>query len=259
MLKRLGVGDGRRPGSRRAGRTGSATRGLERRRTGRQRSRVAGAAEPPVDQRAGGDRGAGGSGGGLTARGRLDLALDRLPADELPELGQNVVQPDALDVLHYVVVIAVVMSHTEDRHDVGVVQPGGRLGLALESLQLLRFEEQLPGQHLDRHPAAQRLLLGLVDDPHPAPADLANDAKIAQPFDPGRAERSGAVGVLLLADLELLHGRNRRKQLADLLRPLRVFRQVLVDRRVLAAPAPLDELGGQKLHGIAFGGQVGHE
>ena len=38
-----------------------------------------------------------------------------------------------------------------------------------------------PGQDLERHPAAQADLLGLVDDPHAAPADLAEDPVVAQP------------------------------------------------------------------------------
>ena len=47
-------------------------------------------------------------------------------------------------------------------------------------------------QHLQRHPPAQRLLLGLVDDAHAAPADLAEDAVVAQPLQP-HAHRRAAV------------------------------------------------------------------
>ena len=45
-------------------------------------------------------------------------------------------------------------------------------------------------QDLQRHVAAERLLLRLVDDPHPAAADLAEDAVLAQPLRrPPRAGR----------------------------------------------------------------------
>ena len=40
-------------------------------------------------------------------------------------------------------------------------------------------------EHLQRHPPAQRLLLGLVDHAHAAAADLAEDAVVAQPLEPG--------------------------------------------------------------------------
>ena len=39
----------------------------------------------------------------------------------------------------------------------------------------------MAGQDLQRHPAAQADLLGLVDHPHAAPADLAEDPVVAQP------------------------------------------------------------------------------
>ena len=46
----------------------------------------------------------------------------------------------------------------------------------LEPLELPRVQGRRERQHLQRHPAAQRELLGLVDDPHAAPADLADAA-----------------------------------------------------------------------------------
>ena len=62
-----------------------------------------------------------------------------------------------------------------------VVQPRRRLRLAAEPLQGQAVCRDLAGQDLQRHLAAQADLLGLVDDPHPAPADLAEDPVIAQP------------------------------------------------------------------------------
>ena len=51
--------------------------------------------------------------------GELALPVPRQAAQFL----HHGVQPHAGDELHDVVVMAVVLSHAEDRHDVGVVQP----------------------------------------------------------------------------------------------------------------------------------------
>ena len=67
-----------------------------------------------------------------------------------------------------------------DRHDVRVMQLGGRLRLVLEALQLPGVERGGERQHLQGHAPAERELLGLVDDAHAAPADLADDAEVAE-------------------------------------------------------------------------------
>jgi hypothetical protein len=43
----------------------------------------------------------------------------------------------------------------------------------VEPLDLAGVQGCGEGEDLQRHPAAQRELLGLLDDPHPAPAHLA--------------------------------------------------------------------------------------
>ena len=50
----------------------------------------------------------------------------------------------------------------------------------LEAAQVLRVVQAVGGQHLDGHVPAQRQLLGLVDDPHAAPAHLAQDLVIPE-------------------------------------------------------------------------------
>ena len=67
----------------------------------------------------------------------------------------------------------------QDIYNVGMLQLGHRQRLVLESLQLPRIEHGSKRQHLQRHPALQRQLLGLVDDPHAAAADFGNDAEVA--------------------------------------------------------------------------------
>src|SRR5262249_40884054 len=62
-------------------------------------------------------------------------------------------------------------------------------GLHLEPLALTGVERRPGGEHLQRDPAAQGDLLGLVDDPHAPAADLADDPEVAHP----RARRQPAV------------------------------------------------------------------
>ena len=98
----------------------------------------------------------------------------------LTELVEDRRQAAALDKLHGVVVNALVAADAEDRHDVRVVQLRGGLGLDLEPLPLLGVDRRGERQHLQGNAPAQRDLLGLVDDAHAPPADLAEDAVFAQ-------------------------------------------------------------------------------
>ncbi len=61
-----------------------------------------------------------------------------------------------------------------------MVQPRRRPRLAAEALQAGRVAGDGQGQHLESDASSQGLLLGLVDDAHAAPADLAQDAVIPQ-------------------------------------------------------------------------------
>ena len=70
-----------------------------------------------------------------------------------------------------------------------VLEQGGRAGLDLEPVALPRVDGRGVGEHLQRHPPAQRDLLGLVDDRHAAAADLAEQAEVAQDAEPRLAGR----------------------------------------------------------------------
>ena len=95
-------------------------------------------------------------------------------------LSQDLRQAAALDELHRVVMNVAVAANGEDRHDVGMVQPRDGLGFAAEALHRLKVGHGREPQHLERHFALERRLLGLVDNPHAAAADLTDDAELAQ-------------------------------------------------------------------------------
>src|SRR5207247_5891326 len=59
--------------------------------------------------------------------------------------------------------------------DAGVLQSSQHFDLVLEAAQELRVKHTLR-QHLQRHDAARPLLLGAVDDAHPALADDSKDS-----------------------------------------------------------------------------------
>ena len=145
---------------------------------------------------------------------------------EPPQLADHLGQGLALDELHGVVVHAALAADGVDRHDVGVVQAGRGLGLELEPLQLPGVQRRGERQHLQRHPAAERDLLGLVDDAHAAAADLAERCGSR----PARPARGPAVGPAAAAGrvpdgraAQVGQHRERRQQPAELLGLLRVL------------------------------------
>ena len=69
-------------------------------------------------------------------------------ASQPPQLVEHLVQPLPLDELHGVVVHALLLADAEDRHDVGVVQPGRRAGLEPEPLQVRRASQAVLRQDL---------------------------------------------------------------------------------------------------------------
>ncbi len=62
-----------------------------------------------------------------------------------------------------------------DLDDVGVLHPRGQLGLTAEPLPLHLGREPAGQDHLQGHRPAQVAMPRLVDDPHPAAPDLAQD------------------------------------------------------------------------------------
>ena len=85
-----------------------------------------------------------------------------------------------LDELHRVIVDAALAADRMHRHDLLVLHVRGRQRLGLESLEAARVDGRGERQHLERDPPPERDLLGLVDDPHPPPAHLAQETKVAE-------------------------------------------------------------------------------
>ena len=94
-----------------------------------------------------------------------------------------------VDELHRVVVDAALAADRVHRHDPLVLHVGRRQGLGLEALEAAGVDGRGERQDLERDPPPQRDLLGLVDDPHPAPAHLAQEAEVAELADARRGYR----------------------------------------------------------------------
>ena len=87
---------------------------------------------------------------------------------------EDLAEAFALDELHDVVELTLILAHAEDGHDIGVMQLGRGTRLAAEPLDRGR-RGAVRQQDLQRRAAAQGQLDRLVDDPHAPLADLADD------------------------------------------------------------------------------------
>lgn len=154
----------------------------------------------------------------------------------------------------------VVLADAEDGDDVGVAQPSGGPRLAAKPQHFLFGEQRVPGKHLDRHVPIERLLVRLVDDAHPAAANLADDLEVAQVRrwlrQTAATDRGTATGFLLPA--KLLDHRHGGKKLLDLPGELRMPGSILRDRRSLAAAQPRGKFVRQFFHRIALWCRVDH-
>jgi hypothetical protein len=102
-----------------------------------------------------------------------------------------------------------------------VVELGRRLSFILEALQLLRVQRRREREYFHRDAAAQGKLFGLVNDPHTAPADLADKAVVTQ--QDGRMHfRPRATGGICLVDGRQGEVCRRRP---DELQPIQAFGQ----------------------------------
>ena len=92
----------------------------------------------------------------------------------------QLVQGPAFDVLHHHEVDAVFASDVMDDDNVGVIEGGGSLGFLHEAALALRIGRPLAQQDFHRHESIQMKVAGLVDDAHPAFAQLGFDSIVAK-------------------------------------------------------------------------------
>ena len=176
---------------------------------------------------------------------------------------EQAIQPAAADVLHRVIRQAVLLADGEDGDDVRVVELRDGHRLALEPLPAPGVEQPLARDDLQRDLPGQRFLERLVDDPHPAAPQLADDPVLAQALQ-GRLVQARAV-VLGRTELPLqsFHHGDRGKELADLASVIGISPGIIGDRGRLAMAATFGELLGHPVEGVAavvlrvFGGQSG--
>jgi hypothetical protein len=254
-----------------------------------ERERLAEAHQPEVEDL---DR----AGGVEQQVGRLDVAVDHAflvgvgqPAGRLHDIADRPLhrqrpflthQPGEvtpLDVLHDEEVDAIVLARVVRRDDVRVAQAGHGLGLVLEALQPARVSPARLGKDFEGHAPAQRQLLGLVDDPHAAAADLADDAVVAHgiaqtqigvgryqgrrsacPGDLGGRQRGEGlakqVGQLRVDSRVSVEVRQRGQHLAQDRRQLGVGAGVLLHVRLFAPLGARGELAGEPAEQRLLGG-----
>ena len=73
------------------------------------------------------------------------------------------------------------LAHLVDRHDMGMVEPGDRLGLDAEPLDRVGTgPECRRPDRLEGHDPAEALLPGFENDAHPADGDLLDQLEVAE-------------------------------------------------------------------------------
>ena len=79
--------------------------------------------------------------------------------------------------------MAFVLADLEDRHDAGMIELRGRLGLGAEALHIGVVGELTCEDHLQGDGAIERFLPRLVDDAHAAAADFFEQVVVAEVLD----------------------------------------------------------------------------
>ena len=110
-----------------------------------------------------------------SAEAICDAILERLGHRQRPGRDERV-QPRAVDELHRDERGAVVLVDLVDGDDVRVIEGGGGARFLDEPAVAIGVRRRLGRQHLDRDRPAEPGVVGGVDNPHPAPADLGVDA-----------------------------------------------------------------------------------
>src|SRR5262249_54306833 len=123
------------------------------------------------------------------------VQLHRLAVDQ-------VLQRLAREALHHDEEVAIMLADLVDSADIGVIQSRCGAGLAAEALKSLGVVGRIVGKKFEGDEAAERGVLGLVDDTHPTAAEKLNDAVMGDSL--ADHERSGSAQLAA-------KGRNRER------------------------------------------------
>ncbi len=115
--------------------------------------------------------------------------------------------------------LAVLLADFVDGADVGMVQSGGGLRFALEARQRLRILGNIVGQELEGDKAMQPCVFGLVDNTHPAAAELLDDAVVRD----GLADHLGQI--LRGCNVQVNQGSGWKKRTDPSMRDIGMFHQ----------------------------------
>ena len=99
------------------------------------------------------------------------VEFHRTPRDQ-------VLQGHALEILHGDKGLAVFLANVVDGADVGMVQRGRGLGLALKAAERRGILGHFIGQKLERYKAVQPRVFRFVNHAHPAAAQLLDNAVV---------------------------------------------------------------------------------
>jgi len=106
--------------------------------------------------------------------------------------GDHVLQSFALEALHGDEGLAIFLADIIDGANVGMIQRGRGLRFTLEAHEGLRILRNSVGQKFQCDEAPEASVLGLVDNAHPAPAELLEDTVMGNSL----AREDGSVGHL---------------------------------------------------------------
>src|SRR5262245_66141753 len=119
----------------------------------------------------------------------------------------------------------------------------------MEADDLPGVEQLTAGQNLQGDAPAQRLLLCFIHHSHAAPADLAQDAEVTKPLQPGARGGEGRAGEatsqVVGAGPEVLDQPEHREEGAYLVGQLRVSSDVLGNRWLFTLSPTGQEVLGQ--------------
>ena len=107
--------------------------------------------------------------------------------------GQFLFQAAAVDIFHDDEGSAGLLENIEYLHDIGVLKRGGQQGLAAEAVQVVDGQIDRVLENLDGDGFLQARMVGLVDNPHTALAQLVGEQEFAEPRMRGGRRRFNGV------------------------------------------------------------------